>query len=179
MATQEQKQALASFLEGTERTPEHLLAEWTERLRAGERGKKADGLARAVLRDFIVRQWLGLPQSRTTLDWLADALDAIISNESKPLDALGLQPRPKHRPADAGLAIDVALWVAETESRGYTPAEAVQLASEVFHKDAKSIERYRREAREWAQGRVPGADWDEVFSLRKPPRPLPSRRSRK
>lgn len=178
MATQERKEALAAFLDGTERAPEHLLVEWTERLRAGDRGKKADGIARAVLHDFIIRQWLGQPQSRVTLDWLADVLDAVVSNEVKPLDALGLMPRPNHRPADAGLAIDVALWLAETEARGYAPAEAVQLASEVFHRDAKSIERYRRAARDWARGRNADANWDEVFSLRQPPRPLPPRKSR-
>lgn len=179
MATQERKEALAAFLDGTERTPEHLLVEWTERLRSGERGKKADGIARAVLRDFMVRQWLGQPQSSVTLDWLADVLEEIVSSEAKPLDALGLLPRPKHRPADAATAIDVALWLAEAEARGYTPAEAVQSACDVFHRDAKSIERYRRTAREWAQGRNPAADWDEVFSLRKPPRPLPPRRNKK
>lgn len=181
MATAEKKKHLAEFLEGTSRAPEYLLAQWTERLRSGERGAEADGIARRVMRDFIVRQWLGQPHSAATLEWLADVLNEVLQDK-KPLDAFGLAPRPAHRQGDPTLAIDVALWLAATESRGYSPAEAVGLAAETFHRNTKAIEGYRRYASEWAAGRNPNAtdaDWESHFLSAKPPRPLPPAKSKK
>jgi hypothetical protein len=169
------KAAQVEFLKGTERAPEHLLRDWTERLASGERGKKADGLARAVIRDFALRQWFGQPQSPATLEWLADALNNVLDG-AEPLDALGLKPRPNHRPSNRQIAINVAMWLAATQDRGYEPSEAVALAAEVFSKDAKSIERYRLAAAGWVAVRDPSADWAQHFLKRWP---LPPVRSNK
>jgi hypothetical protein len=169
------KAAQVEFLKGTERAPEHLLRDWTERLASGERGKKADGLARAVIRDFALRQWLGHPHSPATLEWLADVLSAVLDH-GKPLDALGLMPRPASRPANPRIAIDVALWLKATEDRGYDAADAVALAAERFAKDPKSIERYRTAAADWVAARDPSADWAAFFGGRWPLPPVKDRK---
>lgn len=169
------KAAQVEFLKGTEHAPEHLLRDWTARLASGERGIKADGLARAVIRDFARRQSIGQPQSPATLEWLADVLSAVL-NHAEPLDALGLMPRPNHRPSNRKIAVDVAMWLAATQDRGYEPSEAVALAAEVFSKDAKSIERYRLAAAGWLAERDPSADWEQHFLKRWP---LPPVRSNK
>jgi hypothetical protein len=160
------------FLSGTERVPEHLLRDWTTRLASGERGIKADGLARAVIRDFALRQWLGHPHSPATLEWLAEALSNMLDG-AEPLAELGLMPRPANRPPNPKIAIDVALWLKATEDRGYSRAEAVKLATEVFSKEPQTIRTYRLDAAEWVAGRNPEADWQDFFSGRWP---LPPRR---
>ncbi len=175
MSAKDAKAAQVEFLRGTERAPEHLLRDWTTRLASGERGKAADGLARAVLRDFALRQWLGHPHSPATLEWLADVLSAVLDH-AKPLDAFGLMPRPKSRPAKPRLAIDVALWLEATKDRGYEEADAVALAAERFAKDPKSIERYREAAAGWVAGRNPTADWAAFFGERWPLPPVKDRK---
>jgi hypothetical protein len=161
------KAAKDEFLKGTERAPEHLLRDWTARLASGERGIKADGLARAVIRDFARRQSIGQPQSPATLEWLADVLSAVL-NHAEPLDALGLMPRPANRPGSPKLAIDVAIWLAATQDRGYSAAQAVALAAEVFSKVPQTITGYRRAAAEWVAIRNPEADWEDFFAGRWP-----------
>ena len=131
-----------------------------------------------MLREFVVRQWLGQPHSPALLDWLADAINAVLGDE-KPLDAFALSPRPSHRPADAKNTIDVTLWVAETQARGYTRQEAIARAAELFAKDPKTVERYLKRAGDWGKGRNADADWDAFFLGMKPPRPLPPRRDGK
>ena len=162
------KAAEVEFLNGTERVPEHLLRDWTARLASGERDKKADGLARYVIRDFVLRQRFGLPQSPATLEWLADVLSAVVLNHAEPLDALGLMPRPANRPGNPKLAIDVAIWLAATQDRGYSAAQAVALAAEVFSKEPQTITGYRRAAAEWVAIRDPEADWENFFARRWP-----------
>ena len=161
------KAAQVEFLKGTEHAPEHLLRDWTARLASGERGIKADGLARAVIRDFALRQWFGQPQSPATLEWLADVLSAVL-NHAEPLDALGLMPRPKKRPANPQLAINVGYWLAATQDRGYSAAQAVVLAAEMFSKEPQTIAGYRRDAAEWVAIRNPEADWEDFFAGRWP-----------
>jgi hypothetical protein len=155
------------FLSGGERVPEHLLLDWTTRLASRERGIKADGLARRVIRDFVLRQWFGQPQSPATLEWLADSLNNVLDG-AKPMDELGLMPRPKKRPANPQLAINVGYWLAATQDRGYSAAQAVALAAEVFSKEPQTITRYRRTAAEWVAGRTPSANWEDFFSGRWP-----------
>lgn len=117
----------------------------TVRLRSGERGKEADSLARAVIRDFMLRQWLGHPQSPATLEWLAEVLSNILDG-AKPLDELGLMPPPATRPSAPRRWRDVAIWLAAAERLGHSSAQAVQLAAAKFHKDPKTVEAYRRRA---------------------------------
>ena len=168
------KEELRAFYEGTERTPDHLLVQWTTRLLAGERGKAADGLARAILNDFILRQQLRQPHSAVTLDWLADVLGSILDHHAEPLAALGLSKRAKHRPADPQVSMDVAWWVRLTERRGYTAAEAKEMAAALFHRDVKTVEADKRRAAGWVDGMNPDpAAGRDYFMTLKPPRPLP------
>jgi hypothetical protein len=155
------------FLSGTERVPEHLLLDWTTRLASGERGIKADGLARRVIHDFVLRQWFGQPQSPATLEWLADSLSNVLDG-AKPMYELGLRPRPANRPGNPQLAIDVGFWLAATQDRGYSAAQAVALAAEVFSKEPQTITRYRRAAAEWVAARSPSANWEDKFAGRWP-----------
>ncbi len=45
--------------------PEHLAREWTQRLLGGERGPKADGIARHLISDFYIRAGLNDLKART------------------------------------------------------------------------------------------------------------------
>ena len=161
------KAAQVEFLKGTEHAPEHLLRDWTARLASGERGIKADGLARRVIRDFVLRQWFGQPQSPATLEWLADSLNNVLDG-AKPMDELGLMPRPANRPGNPQLAINVGYWLAATQDRGYSAAQAVVLAAEMFSKEPQTIAGYRRDAAEWVAIRNPEADWEDFFAGRWP-----------
>lgn len=145
----------------------------TARLRSG--GAQGDDPARRVLTDFILRQWLGKPHSAVTLEWLADAFDAILEG-AKPMDALGLRSRPSQRPkARTRVEADVAVWLRLAEDRGYTSAEAVALAAGCFARDTKSIERYRRNAAPWNwSDDLDPETWEQVFLAAG--RPLPMRR---
>lgn len=175
MSAKDAKAAQVEFLGGTERVPELLLRDWTTRLASGERGKAADGLARAVIRDFALRQWLGHPHSPATLEWLADVLINVLDH-AEPLDALGLMPRPNSRPPNPAIAINVALWLKATEERGYDEGDAVALAAERFAKDTKTIERYRKAAAGWVAERNPTADWAAFFGERWPLPPVKDRK---
>jgi hypothetical protein len=161
------KAAEVEFLSGTERVPEHLLRDWTARLASGERDKKADGLARRVIRDFVLRQRFGQPQSPATLEWLANSLNNVLDG-AKPMDELGLMPRPANRPGNPQLAINVGYWLAATQDRGYSEPEAVVLAAEMFSKEPQTITGYRRTAAEWVAIRNPEADWEDFFAGRWP-----------
>lgn len=110
---------------------ESQLIDWTSRLRAGERGEEADGIARAVMMDFSMRYWHKLPQSSAAMGWIVDALDRIMGS-GKSCDELGLIARDSNRPRDDGKAIDVALWIQEAEKIGYTEPEAKRLAADCF-----------------------------------------------
>ncbi len=180
MVTDARKASLREILDGPSRVPERLVEDWTARFREGNRTEWEDAHARDLLRDFVTRQRLQQPHSPAMLEWLADAIDAILDN-AKPLDALSLSPQPAHRPATATAKVksDVALWVAETECRGYSRREAIERASEVFARDPKTIERDLKAAGGWAEGREPDADWSEFFLGMRPPRPLPPRRDGK
>lgn len=148
----------------------------TARLRSG--GADGDDPARRVLIDFILRHWLGKPHSAVTLEWLADAFDAILQG-AKPLDALGLRPRPAQRPkGKTDVSTLVAVWLRLAEDRGYTHAEAVALAAGRFARDTKSIERYRRAAAKWnwADSLDPEI-WEQV--LLAAGKPLPRHRNTK
>ena len=170
------KQEFRQFWDGVTHVPEHLLHEWTERIRSGERGKEVDGYATAVIHDFWLRQALEHEQSPATLAWLADVLDRATEhrNPKELMAELGLLPRPRKRPPDPQRAIDVAWWLRSAERLGYTAKEAVELAAECFHKDVKTIERYRAQAVEDADGMTADAEnWERYFIAAKPPRPLP------
>ncbi|MCZ2096761.1 MAG: hypothetical protein LC121_10965 [Anaerolineae bacterium] len=155
-----------------------MLLDWTARLRSDERNDATDdNLARRVMRDFVLRQWYGLPQSTVTLEWIAEAFDAMLDG-AKPQDALRLLSRSAHRPRDPGrtTGADVAQWLRATELRGYGRAEAVGLASERFSRDTKTIERYRRDYAAEADGMVEGFDFESLFLSMG--RPLPPRRTK-
>lgn len=161
------------FFEGIKFAPDHLLEQWTARLRAGEKNPTAEGLSRAIIRDFIVRALLDKPQSKITLRWLADCLDKILDFED-PRTALTLQKRAKHRPGGIGVekAIDIACWVKLAMERGHDKTKASKLAADVFSCDVRYVWRLRKKGQGWAEAMNPSADWDEYFQHKR--RPLPS-----
>ena len=150
-----------------------LLLDWTTRLQSGERGIEADGIARYIIKDFRLRQFMGVPQSKVTLEWLGDALGAIVEYADA-RETLGLMPRPKNRPADPQRGWDVACWVEVAIQRGYKRAKAIQSASELFFMDPSSVRKLvKTGVPKWMN---PDGDvWDEYFQLRK--RPLPPKRT--
>jgi hypothetical protein len=178
MVTDARIASLREFLDGTSRVPERLVEDWTARFREGKRTDWEDAHARYLLRDFVTRQWLQQPHSPAMLAWLADAIDAILDN-AKPLDALSLKPQPAHRPADEKTEVRITLWVAATQTRGYTRKEAIAHAADLFSKDVKTVGRYLKSAEKWAAGRNANADWEEFFLTMTPPRPLPPRKDGK
>ena len=170
------------FYEHVAHTPESLLFEWTELIRAGQRGREIDGYATNAINDFWLRQSLGRPQSQAALSWLAEVLDRATEhrNPSQLFDELGLLPRPNRRPANPQHAIDVGWWLKCVSNRGYSEAEAVALAAECFHRDVKTIERYRKQAADWASGMTAADEtWERYFMGHRPPRPLPKRKDGK
>lgn len=147
-----------------------LLTEWVDRIRDGERGPEVDGIARAILNDFALRHFLGVPQSPVTLGWLADALTDI-TDYADPLTTLGLLPRPKKRPADPQHGWDVACWVAVTQQRGYSRAQAIQMAAELFATDESNVRKLLKKGPSWMNPDKPV--WEDYFQLRKRPLPNP------
>ena len=169
---------LREFFEGISFAPDHLLLDWTARLKTGDPDADTDALARAVIRDFCLRHFMNAPQSSITLGWLSEALSEILEH-ADPLSVLGLMPRAKHRPADPQLAMDVAWWVKLAIARGYLKADAMQRASDLFARDVKTIERYSAKGKEWANGMNPTVDWERYFLSRARPLPAPRRQDKK
>jgi hypothetical protein len=165
---------LRTFYEGISFVPDQLLLDWTARLKSGEVSAEADAIARKIIQDFCLRQWVGEPQSGVTLGWLATQLSSILDN-ADPLGALGLTKRTKGRPADAELAIRIAWWVKAATLRGYSHRDARTKAADVFCRDVKSIERYEKQAAAWADEMNLANDWEEYFLNLKQARPLPPR----
>jgi hypothetical protein len=116
------------------------LLDWTTRIQSGERGNEIDGIARYIIKDFRLRQMLGVQQSPITMDWLGSALDALIGGDDIG-DAFGLRSRPNKRPRDLQKDMDIATWVSVAQTRGHKKSEAKILASEVFHTDLSNIRR--------------------------------------
>lgn len=145
------------------------LLDWITRIRAGERGAEIDGIARYIIKDFCLRQFLGIAQSPITLEWVANSLSQII-DYADPLQTLGLVPRPNSRPPDTQQGIDISWWVAITIKRGYKKAQAIQAAAELFAKDESVIRRAcNKNQSEWMN--PDDRTWDEYFQHLK--RPLP------
>lgn len=173
------RERLRAFYADISHAPDSLLELWIARIRNGERGKEIDGIARNILRDFSMRQWMDQSHSQVTLDWLADVIEQVLDH-ADPSELLGLLPRPKHRPPDPmHPGGEVAIWLQQAQRRGYTESEAINLASEIFGRETKSIERYRREARTLLTWVNPDArTWHDYFLTRKPPAPLPPVRNK-
>ena len=128
----------------SELLPDNLLLDWTLLLRTGERGDEVDKRARQILRDFVMRQSSGKLHSPVTLDWLAGVFDAVLDH-ADPREALGLQPRPNHRPREENpIDVDVAMWLRAAEQRGYSHGDAVGLAAEQFSRDTKTGSSWKR-----------------------------------
>ena len=127
-----------------------LLNEWITRIRSDERGPEIDGIARAIIRDFYLRNFLGVEQSRVATNWLAEALSEILDHKD-PLHALGLMRRPNKRPPDPSKGMDVAMWVACAERLGLSHPDAKRKAAEVFHMDESNVGKLIRKtgALEW------------------------------
>jgi len=141
-----------------------LLLDWTTRLQSGERNAETDGIARYIIKDFQLRQFLGDAQSPVTLEWLSGVLGAILDHKDA-LETLGLLPRPKKRPADPQRGWDISCWVAVSIKRGYKQAEAIQLAAEKFCTDESNVRKLLKTRQEWMN---PNDDvWDEYFQIRK------------
>jgi len=127
-----------------------LLNDWIARIRSGERGSAIDGIAREIIRDFYLRNFLGVPQSAVSVSWLAEALSEILDHRD-PLDALGLQRRQNKRPPDPGKSMDVAMWVACAEELGLTRPAAIAQAAETFATDDSNVRKLlkKSEPLEW------------------------------
>lgn len=147
------------------------LQEWIAQIQSGERGDEIDGLSRVILRDFILRQYLGVSHSPITLDWIAEVFSTILDHED-PLETLGLKPRPKHRPPDPQHGWHVACRVKAAQERGYSRAEAVNAASDLFHLDESAVRRMVKKDPEWTNSK---ANWEAHFLQAL--RPLPPRRT--
>jgi hypothetical protein len=171
------KDELSEYFRGRSVIPEESLAEWIRRLTAGESGPKAEALSVIIIRDFISRVSLDKPQSKITLEWLADALEKILDFEDA-RTAMTLPKRGKHRPAGVGIlkAADVVRWIALTMERGYSEKEAADLAVNCFNCDESYVRRMRVQASGWAQGMSRDADWEGRF--RDKGKPLPRRKPR-
>mgnify|MGYP000611746666 FL=1 len=171
---------VTDFPAGISHIPDALLLAWTTRISAGERNVEVDRIARALIRDICLRQWLGVPHSAIALNWLCDVLDGTLNHED-PKSLLGLLPRKASRPASSvDTSFEVACWLRlAQEDRGYTRREAKDLAAQLFGRDLKTIERDARMAKSWVSTINPDADWEGRFLTMKPPRPLPPRRSGK
>ncbi|MBS0346595.1 MAG: hypothetical protein JSR69_09045 [Proteobacteria bacterium] len=124
---------------------EAQLNDWIARIRSDERGPEIEGIARAIIRDFYLRNFLGVAQSRVATNWLADALSEILDHKD-PLHALGLLPRPNNRPPDPSRGMDVAMWLACAERLGISRPEAKRQAAEAFHMDESNVGKLIRQA---------------------------------
>jgi len=153
--------------------PESSLQDWTTRLKSGDRGREAQQLSRTIISDFILRASFNLPQSPSTVGWLAEALEQILEYQD-PREALALPKLPKHRPRGQGIdrAFDVACWVKLAVERGHSEPEAHALAAKLFACDPRSVRRMRKDAADWVAGMNPRAEWDEYFILKKRPLPI-------
>lgn len=150
--------------------PDTLLSAWITRIRCDGPSPESDRLARAIIRDFYLRNFLGVEQSRIALDWLAESLSEILDHK-EPLRALGLMPRPNKRPPDPSKALDVTMWVACAEGLGIAHADAKMQAAEVFHMDESNVSKLIRKAGalEWMNPDM--SVLIEYFALRGKPLP--------
>lgn len=126
----------------TELMPEHLLREWVARLRGGETGPRADGFARYIIHDFCVRTRRNEAQSNITLHWIAGILAKIL-DDGKPevRKVFSLMPKPNHREEDVDLRLNIATWIKEAISRGYSRPDAIKAAAATFERDERTIRR--------------------------------------
>ena len=170
---------LRRFYDGASSAPDHLLAEWAATLRTEQRNNTTHGLAARIMRDFVLRQWLGQQQSPVTLSWIAEVFNDILDDHQDPMQALRLLPRRNRRPVSIRRPMNVARWVQQSILRGIPEAEANTLAAETFHIDVNTVRRHRRAMADWVAGMNPDTDWDAHFLSMKPPRPLPAARNDK
>lgn len=154
-----------------------ILQDWTTRIQSGERGAEIDGIARYIIKDFRLRQFLGVAQSPVTLQWLADVLGDMVDYKDKDaLTTLGLMPRPAKRPVDPQNGWDICCWIAVSELRGHAPNWAIAAAADLFHKDVSTVRKLlKKNMPEWMN--PTDEVWEEYFQIRR--RPLPPRISRK
>ncbi|RRS05055.1 hypothetical protein EIP75_05610 [Aquabacterium soli] len=150
---------------------------WTDQLQQFKDGggpldkQKADEIAKAVIRDFCLRHWHDLPQSRYTSGWIVDVLGEILEHKDA-VSAFCLKPRPKGRAKGTGRAsTPVAAWVQVALKRGYGANEAYQAAADLFGLSERQVERFV-EAHEF----YPGADLESYLLGMKNPKPLPDQR---
>lgn len=151
--------------------PDGELNTWIARIRSGERGPEIDGIARAILEEYSLRHWNHVPQNSAVVDWLVDALGAIMEGE-KPVEELGLTGKARGAPQKDERNIHIACWVKAVEHRGYTRAHAIQLAAAAFCLEESGV-------RTIVNRRVKDVTKDletlEVFLQgRKPPLPKPA-----
>lgn len=151
-----------------------LLRKWAERLRSGESGNSAHGIAKRMIEDFCVRAWLRKPQSHYTLCWLAEVLSEILdSGKPDARRSFSLLPRAEGGRKAVGEAIDIACWVELTKQRGYTGSDARELAASIFHKDVAHIRRQHKRALANALEINQSADWQALFVAKHRPLPPP------
>ena len=159
--------------------PEHLLRLWTVRLKEGETGNEAHGLAQHILHDFCLAVWTGNNPPKATLGWLADILAEIL-DDGRPdaRKAFSLLPKQKRGKSKAIKHIEMAQWVyVASEFRGYTKLEAIKLAAAIFFCDEKTI---RRAWNQCNQGKGWNFNDNEVTAeiFRQSNRPLPEPKTR-
>jgi hypothetical protein len=167
---------LRKVFENSVDIPEHLLSKWIKRLRDGEKGIEAHGFALCIINDFRKRDLLNKPQSPQTLRWLAESLGRILNHKYKrdAREVFSLPPRREGRPGDAQQAMDIACWVKFAVDRGYSEAQAHNLAAGMFHRDVKQIRRQHKRFHWYAEDINPKFDWKGYFLFKKRPLPPPS-----
>lgn len=151
-------------LKDAERIPDDLLQQWTERIRAGEKGAQIEELARFILNDFILRARFDQPQSTHVLRWLAEILEETLDN-GKPgvRRAFSLPPRPEGRRAEIADSIYTAIWVECACELGFSDAEAKRWAAVAWGCDEKTVARRMKGAGDTSVRNPDLSHWQHFF----------------
>lgn len=196
----QQDDAIAAFLDPAPHFSDEELARMVSQIRlalmiadeqpgyfshANEPASEANQAARHILMDFCHRARHGTEQSDVTIKWLAGCFMKALGHENprNPLQSFGLLPRAKGQPKDETGAFDVAAWVLVAMRRGYTKAEAKDMAAAEFDIDLKHVERLIRDQGLAPEMLSPDEEvWDIHFNIPsgdKPARPIPQPKPRR
>jgi hypothetical protein len=127
---------------GYEPIPNHLLIDWTNRLKSGEEGNAAHGIAKYMLEAFCIAVALQKQPPPILLEWIADVIERILE-KGKPEARRAFSLLP-NRPGGKGQTwkhIRIAQWIYITIKRGYLEPQAIKDAAALFHQDEKTIRR--------------------------------------
>lgn len=131
---------IADMLRNYEPIPDHLLRDWTMRLRDGETGNKAHGIAKSMIEDFCLAVSLGKQPPQITIEWIAHVLGEILDN-GKPAarEAFSLLPRRVGGHSQIEKHIQIMKWVYIAIARGYEESQAINEAAAIYGHDERTI----------------------------------------